>query len=170
MSKGPIYEAASNGDVEKLKQLLKEKPADVDLAEAWSGWTPLIYAARHGKLEAVQFLVERKATVDASDESSATALTLACRSGHAETAAFLLDNGADINHSQNGMTVMMQAVMSGQLTCVKLLRERKADAALRATGGVYEGRTALEIAQERSARDIVALLSPAVSKQQKVTC
>ena len=66
-----IHEAAQKGDVAKLKQLLSEG-VNVDLP-GYSQWTPLIYAAWNGKLEAVKFLVEQKASVDQADGGKGTA-------------------------------------------------------------------------------------------------
>ena len=159
MSLKPIHEAAHKGDVEKLKQLLKEKPSDVDLAVEWSGWTSLMFAAMEGKLEAVKVLIEHKATIDKPNCDGLTALYLACSKGYAEIAAFLLDNQADVNQADNdGETALLRAVVMNQAKCVKLLLERKADTAMKATGGFYRDQSALDIAGEEEQDEIVSLL------------
>ena len=160
MSWQPVHEAAHNGDVEKLKQLLKAKPEDVDLAGV-GGSTPLLYAARFGKLEAVKCLVEHKATVNTANRSGQTALQHSCLAAHAEIAAFLLDNGAEIDERDLiGATALMWAVLGNEPKCVKLLLESKADTTASATAGEFKSKTALDIATrtEWKRDEIVELL------------
>lgn len=54
-----------------------------------AGRTALIIASRNGKLEAVKFLIEQKATID---DSGQTALLWSCSHGRLQVAEFLLYN------------------------------------------------------------------------------
>src|SRR6267142_2027122 len=59
--------------------------------------TPLLYAARDGRLEAARILVAAKAAVNDTDANGITPLIMAVINNQIETARFLLDHGADIN-------------------------------------------------------------------------
>jgi ankyrin repeat protein len=59
--------------------------------------TPLLYAARDGRLEAARILVAAKANVNDTDANGITPLLMAITNNQMETARFLLDHGADIN-------------------------------------------------------------------------
>ena len=53
----------------------------------------------------------------------------------------------------------MFAAYNGQAECARLLLEAGADASLRATGGDWEGKTALELAEEEGEAEVAALLA-----------
>ncbi len=57
----------------------------------------LIQAAARGDAEEVRSLLERGASVDATDETGATALVAAAYGNHVELAEALIDAGADVN-------------------------------------------------------------------------
>jgi ankyrin repeat protein len=61
------------------------------------GWTPLMYAARQGSLEAVRTLSNLKADLNVKDPDGLTALVIAILNAHYEVAAALVENGADPN-------------------------------------------------------------------------
>jgi ankyrin repeat protein len=74
-------------------------------------WTPLMYAAREGALDAGRALMERGADVDATDPDGATALVLAIINYHYDFAALLLDHKADPNLADTtGMAALYAAV------------------------------------------------------------
>jgi hypothetical protein len=89
----PFFDAASTGDLGKLRKLFKKlKSADVLSPEKE---TPLIYAVRARKVEAVGFLLENKADPNARSLTGRTALMLAVMYGDAEIVRLLLKHGAD---------------------------------------------------------------------------
>jgi ankyrin repeat protein len=61
------------------------------------GMTPLLYAARDGRLEEARALVAAGAIVTLADPNDITPLLMAILNDHLEVAAFLLDRGADVN-------------------------------------------------------------------------
>jgi len=61
------------------------------------GVTPLLYAARDGRLEPAHLLVSAGADVKLTDPNDITPLLMAILNDHLEIAVFLLDHGADIN-------------------------------------------------------------------------
>jgi ankyrin repeat protein len=74
-------------------------------------WTPLMYAARDGAIDAVRALADSGADLNLVDPNGTTALTLAILNGHFDTAVALLEKGADPNVAdKSGMTSLYAAV------------------------------------------------------------
>jgi uncharacterized protein len=74
-------------------------------------WTPVMYAARDGAIDAVRALADSGADLDLVDPNGTTALTLAILNGHFDTAVALLEKGADPNVAdKNGMAPLYAAV------------------------------------------------------------
>jgi uncharacterized protein len=74
-------------------------------------WTPLMYAAREGSLDAARALAEAGAELNLTDPDGTTALVLAIINGHFDTASLLLDKGADPNIADAaGMSALYAAV------------------------------------------------------------
>jgi len=74
-------------------------------------WTPLMYAARDGAIDAARMLASRGADLNLVDPDGTTALTLAIINGHFDTAVALLEKGANPNVAdKNGMTPLYAAV------------------------------------------------------------
>jgi ankyrin repeat protein len=70
------------------------------------GLSPLMYAARHGALDAIDALVEAGAALDAYDAEGYTPLLLAIMNAQYDAAAALVAAGADVNMptSENGQS------------------------------------------------------------------
>jgi ankyrin repeat protein len=74
-------------------------------------WTPLMYAARQGSLDAARTLVDAGAQLNVTDPDGTTALLLAIINGHYDTAAMLTEKGADPNIADTaGMAALYAAV------------------------------------------------------------
>jgi uncharacterized protein len=74
-------------------------------------WTPLMYAARQGSLEAARTLVDAGAKLDLADPDGTTALMLAIMNSHYDTAAMIVEKGADPNVTDAaGMAALYAAV------------------------------------------------------------
>jgi len=74
-------------------------------------WTPLMYAARQGSLEAARVLVDAGADVNALDPDRSTPAIIATINGHYDVAAMLVERGADPNITDTaGMAVLYAAV------------------------------------------------------------
>src|SRR5580704_566718 len=74
-------------------------------------WTPLMYAARQGALEATRSLATRNADLNLTDPEGTTALMLAIENAHYDVAAQLVEQGADPNVADvTGMTALYAAV------------------------------------------------------------
>ena len=82
------------------------------LASAYS-WSlsPLLFAARDGRLETARILVSAGADVNQADANGITPLVMAISNNHVDVARFLMDHGADINASDwHGRTPLWAAV------------------------------------------------------------
>eukprot|EP00617_Octactis_speculum_P027589 CAMPEP_0185773336 /NCGR_PEP_ID=MMETSP1174-20130828/73057_1 /TAXON_ID=35687 /ORGANISM="Dictyocha speculum, Strain CCMP1381" /LENGTH=190 /DNA_ID=CAMNT_0028459983 /DNA_START=58 /DNA_END=627 /DNA_ORIENTATION=- len=87
---GDIWQAARNGDLNRLRFLIDEKKLVVDLSR-WSGVTALHRAAEHGHVEVIEYLVGAGAATSARTTWGwHTPLHLACGRGQYEAAEALL--------------------------------------------------------------------------------
>ena len=77
------------------------------------GYTPLLFAARHGDVEAGRRLVGAGADIDDAAPTGASALVVAAHSGHADFARFALGAGADPNAIEAGYTALHAAILRG---------------------------------------------------------
>ena len=77
------------------------------------GYTPLLFAARHGDVASARLLVAAGAAVDEAAASGTTPLVVAAHGNHRELAAFLLEAGADPNAAEAGYSALHAAVLRG---------------------------------------------------------
>ena len=61
------------------------------------GMTPLLYAARDGRIESARLLVQNGAQLEATDPNGITPLLMAITNNQMETARFFIERGAQIN-------------------------------------------------------------------------
>ncbi len=79
--------------------------------EIEGGMTPLLYAARDGKLEVAQVLLAAGAELEQTEANDLTPLLMALINGQVELANFLLDHGAQVNVADfYGRTPLFAAV------------------------------------------------------------
>ena len=99
------------------------------------GFTPLLFAARHGRVENARLLLDAGADVNEAAPTGESALVIAGFSNQGEVAAFLLERGADANDSGAGYAALHAAVVRGDLELVKALCAHGADPNIRLTKG-----------------------------------
>jgi len=85
------------------------------------GFTPLLFAARHGDIESARLLLEAGASVHETAPDGSSVLVIAVHSGHGALAKFLLEQGANPNAAGVGYTALHAAVMTGDLDVVEAL-------------------------------------------------
>ena len=95
-----IHDAARNGDLEKVKALLKANP-DLVFSKDTHGSTPLHCAALQGHKDVAELLLANKAEVNAKDNIGETPLHMAAYHGHKDVAELLLANKAEVNARNN---------------------------------------------------------------------
>jgi ankyrin repeat protein len=93
---GEIHDAAKNGDLNKVKDLLLANPDLVSNIDT-NGLSPLHIAARSGHKSVAELLLANKADVNARDKADRTPLEFAVLRGHKDIADLLLANRADVN-------------------------------------------------------------------------
>ncbi len=99
-----VHEAAALGDVDRLGELLDDRPETVG-ARAADDFTPLHYAAFFADPETARVLVEHGADVNAfarNEQLEVTPLHSAAAARRTETARLLLERGADPDARQRG--------------------------------------------------------------------
>lgn len=79
------------------------------------GLTPLLFAIRAGRTEAVKALVASGAKLEEAASDGTTPLFMAIVNAHWETAAYLIEKGADVNASGRGITPLHQLVVTRRL-------------------------------------------------------
>jgi ankyrin repeat protein len=141
----PLFLAANNGNAAILELLLKAGD-DPNAPVSAEGDTPLMVAARTGKIEAIKALLEHGAQVDKTNERGQTPLMWAAAEKNAAAVRFLLEHGANPNAQTNpfppprkldlifsapappgGMTALLFASRQNDLESVKALLAGGAD-------------------------------------------
>ena len=118
-------------------------------------------AAESGQRAEVRVLLAAGTDPDATDGYGAvvTALHLAANRGHEEAVAALAEGGADLDKADGfGGAPLLNAAYRGHTAVVRRLLRLRADCNAVGTGGVYEGKTALELAEEGGQEEAAALL------------
>ncbi len=90
-----LHHWVERGDIVAINTLLDRNPEIGIDATYEHGWTPLIVAAFHGRLDLVQYLLERGAEVNVQASFGWTALMFAADHGHYEIVKTLLEAGAN---------------------------------------------------------------------------
>ena len=140
-----LWEAAKAGDVVAIERLAAEG-ASAD-AKDEHGNPAVFVAAKGGHTAAVDALLQLGADPDATNPNGGAALMYAALSGHADAVAALLQGGAAVDAVDSyGVTALMAAAFCGDVECARLLVEAGADTRLQGTGGGWERKTALELA------------------------
>ena len=107
-------------------------PAGATHFEA-GGFTPLLFAARHGDVDSARRLLNAGADVDETGADGNSALVLASMSGHPRLAEFLLARGANPNAGGAGYTALHAAVLRADRSLARMLLARGADPNARLT-------------------------------------
>jgi ankyrin repeat protein len=156
-----LHEAAFNGNVAQVMQLLALPLANVDALNA-AGSTALHYAASNGHVHVVLALLDAGADPTIADSNNQfTCLHCAAQKGHADVIVALLSHSSDDDQihcdimdaqvGHNGDTALIKAVLGNHVEAVKVLLGRGADVHRRNAFGVC----ALHMAE---CRDLIELL------------
>jgi uncharacterized protein len=115
-----------------LRALAELRGTDVEAADSL-GSNALMFAALHGELPMIRFLVSRDAVIN---REGWTALHFAAANGHVEVIRYLLEQHAYIDaESPNRTTPLMMAARQGKPAAAMLLLEEGADPTIRNEAG-----------------------------------
>ena len=92
----PIHEAAYEGDLEKVKEIIEKDPSQINIQDM-GGFTPLQLASGKGHIKVVEYLLEHGASIELGDDMGDRPLSLAAKFGRYETIKTLLEHGATVN-------------------------------------------------------------------------
>lgn len=125
-----MIEAAAASSPDTLRALLKggDPNARNSVSGPEQGMTPLMYAARAGRLNNVKALIDAKANVGAQATDGRTALMYAAMSEDAAITAALLDAGAGVDaRDEQAVTALMLAAARGDVLSLDLILRRGAN-------------------------------------------
>jgi ankyrin repeat protein len=124
----PLTTAAAANDIDAIHRLLADGHAPDEFSDAW---TPLIWAARRGALDAIAVLLDAGAEIDGQDRAAArwTPLQHAIHRRQTAAARLLLERGAEPNASAapGSLTPLLMAADDPDPTSVQLLLTHGAD-------------------------------------------
>jgi ankyrin repeat protein len=135
-----LIEASKNGDFKKVKKALTpslfSKKINIEIEDD-GGRTPLILAVDGGHKEIVEFLISKKANIEAN-KSGLTPVMIAAQKGYIEIAEVLVLHKADINRYGSVMvygdvnvsvttTALILAVQNSHYDMISFLLEREVD-------------------------------------------
>lgn len=152
-----IFEAAAIGNIERVAEILKDDPAQVN-AVASDGFQPLGLASFFGHLDVVELLLLKGAEVNSASRNAMKVMPLhsAVAHQHLEIARALLEQGAEANSAQaDDFTPLHEAAQNGQLDMVQLLLQYGAQV----NAKTVNNQTPLSLAQEHGHREVAALLA-----------
>ena len=120
---GEIHDAANDGNLEKVKVLLKANPSLV-FSKDNDNWTPLHCAAFHGHKDIVELLLANGADVNAKSNEGFTPLMWAARKGQLEIVKLLLQKGANPSYVEaHGLTALWIAEKEGHAEIAEILKK-----------------------------------------------
>lgn len=124
-----VFEAASLGDIKRLRELLRSEPGLANARSA-DGFTPLHFACFFGQEEVVRMLLEAGADVTAVSKNPMQLMPLhsAASARNLGAVQALLDHGAPVNSKQQkGWAPLHAAAQNGDAEMYRLLVSRGAD-------------------------------------------
>ncbi|MDQ7823354.1 MAG: ankyrin repeat domain-containing protein [Candidatus Eremiobacteraeota bacterium] len=118
-----IFAAIKTGDLEEVKQAVRENPASPALKDK-NSWTPLHIACHNGSLEIAAYLIDHGAGVNAKDRHGTTPLHRASEKGHRAIVELLISKGARVDaENAYGSTALKWARRGGHTEVIAILDE-----------------------------------------------
>jgi ankyrin repeat protein len=156
-----VFEAATFGKVERLRELLNRDPSLVNARSADTG-TALHFASFFAQPACVRELLARSANpqLRAPGFGNVMALHSAVAGRSVEIVRMLLEAGADPNAKQDqGFSALHEAANTGDLEMARALAGHGADPKQRDD----KGQTAVDLARAKHHEDVAAFLAGSVS-------
>ncbi|KAL9961131.1 hypothetical protein ACROYT_G030022 [Oculina patagonica] len=129
-----LHDAAKDGDITKIESLLS-RGFSID-SRAALGSTPLMVAAGHDKLQAVEYLLTKGANPSLEDNDGWNLLHRASQGGNPVIIELMLSHVPSIDSINNeGHTALMTAAARGKLQAVEYLLAKGANPSLEDNNG-----------------------------------
>lgn len=154
-----IFEAATLGDVGRLRELLRSEPQQA-LAYSKDGFTALQFACFFGQPEAAELLAHSGSDLNAVSRNTmnVAVINTAAASGNADIVRMVLSAGARPDHQQQaGYTALHEAAAHNNVAMTKVLLDAGADPHIRCD----DGNDALSMASGKGHKEVVELLTQA---------
>lgn len=149
-----LLRAARRGDADAAKEALLAG-GDIECRLSATADTPLMMAAYHGHIDALQLLIGHRSDINAVSSCGQTALMLAAMKGHKECMINLLNRDAKIDlRSKNGFTALILAAQRYRHECIYILLQNGANVNAVADNGM----TALHAAAIKNDADCTKVL------------
>jgi uncharacterized protein len=155
-----LWEAAAIGDQHRTAELL-DAGTDINAINV-DGYTPLALACYFGHLEEARLLLDHGAdpNVISTNEMAVMPIHSALGGGHKEIVALLVARGAEVDEPSGAdWTPLHYVAESGDLETARLLVDNGA----RSGYTRNDGKTALEVAEERGFADLAAVIAKSVA-------
>ncbi|XP_029476158.2 ankyrin repeat family A protein 2-like [Oncorhynchus nerka] len=129
-----IHQLAAQGEMVFLASRIEQETV-INLQDE-EGFTPLMWAAAHGQIAVVEFLLQNGADPNLLAKGRESALSLACSKGYTDIVKMLIDCGVDVNeYDWNGGAPVLYAVHGNHVPCVEILLESGADPTIESDSG-----------------------------------
>ncbi|XP_046901097.1 ankyrin repeat family A protein 2 isoform X1 [Hypomesus transpacificus] len=129
-----IHQLAAQGEMVFLASRIEQETV-INLQDE-EGFTPLMWAAAHGQIAVVEFLLQNGADPNLLAKGRESALSLACSKGYTDIVKMLIDCGVDVNeYDWNGGAPILYAVHGNHVRCVEILLESGADPTMESDSG-----------------------------------
>ncbi|MCZ4550351.1 ankyrin repeat domain-containing protein [Gordonia rubripertincta] len=154
----PLVVATKSRDTDAARRLILAG-ADVNAKDNLQD-SAFLYAGAEGLDDILVLTLDHGADVNSTNRFGGTALIPAAEKGHPTTVQILIDAGVPLDHiNDSGWTALLEAVVYGDGSpvyqeIVSRLLAAGADPGIRDS----QGRTALQIAQQRGQADVARLL------------
>lgn len=127
-NKMPLALALEIGNIEAAKLILKSHQKPQSAIVDASGNTALHIAAKHGRGEAVDDIIDVYSDIDSTNHKDLSPLQAAAMAGHFTIAKVLIEKGANPSVAcKDGLPLLHLAAASGDADVVRLLLERGVD-------------------------------------------
>ncbi|XP_078148578.1 uncharacterized protein LOC144544033 [Carex rostrata] len=123
---GPLHYAARLGQTEICEYLIKNFMLDANLT-AYSGKTPLCYAANFGDPNAIESLINCGADFNVKDANGFSPLHDAVIGDNPRAIEVLLSKGAKVDVQNFTGSPLLLATLLGHISCMKVLLAHNAD-------------------------------------------
>ena len=124
---GALHMSVVENNRETMLALIEEG-ADVN-ARMSGGWTPIMIAAKYGRVQLLRDLLRANARVNLTDNSGNTALILAVMARQAQVVRILAASRANLDHqNEEGMSAFQIAALMDQNDILQILENAQRQA------------------------------------------